>query len=247
MKTHSITGMIRHNECDAAGVLKLHHLLDYFQNAAAQHADTLRFGMEDMADAGLIWVLARIKLQIVKQPDLYDNFDLITYPTGVNRLFALRQYHMTVGGESAVRASSQWLMINKSNGRPVNPKKASSLPLPDNPDMEIFFNDIDKITIEDETACGSAVVGMGDVDLNRHLNNAVYGRWILDALGRLSATPVVPSIKDVQINFLRAGLPGDQVSLYGKWDGDGSFTVSGTWANGETAFQAAGTAERIDF
>lgn len=242
MNIFTDNGMIRHHECDAAGKVKLPVLLDYFQDAAAQHADILQVGMNDISGGGFIWVLSRLKLQIDTMPALGDRVEVITYPAGFSRIFANRQYLMRCNGTDAVRGTSEWLLINPVTGRPANPAKSLPATLPKNEDMPRWFTDLDKLNCSGGTPCGAYTVGMGDVDLNRHLNNAVYSRWLIDALGNLRPG-TIPLIKSVQINFLREGVPGHRIELFGLWQDDGSFSLCGVWQeSGETAFQAEGNA-----
>ena len=71
------SGMVRHHECDAAGKLKLNAMLDYFQDAAARHADELHVGMNDIYNGGFIWVLSRLKIQVDIMPALGDKLEII--------------------------------------------------------------------------------------------------------------------------------------------------------------------------
>ena len=241
------SGMVRHHECDAAGKLKLNAMLDYFQDAAARHADDLHVGMNDIYNGGFIWVLSRLKIQVDIMPALGDKLEIITYPAGFSRLFANRQYLLRSNGRDAVRAGSEWLLLNPANGRPANPAKSLPEALPLNENMPRWFSGLDKLSCTGGTPCLDAAVNMGDVDLNRHLNNAVYSRWVIDALGNLRPL-AIPQIKTMQINFLRAGLPGSRISISGSWQDDGTFALLGVWQeNGEAAFQAEGNAEALPY
>ena len=237
--SHRIAEKIRHHECDAAGNLKLHALFDRLQDAAAEHAAILNVGMDDMAEMQLIWVLSRLKISLLKPLKLSELLEVTTFPTGVQRIFAHRCYDLRINDERLGVAGSFWLPVNAKANRPVNAKKVLPPEIMDLPDTEKFFPDMDKLENTDSEVCAEYTVNAGDVDLNCHLNNAVYARWISDCLGQKLNSYTVP-VQEIQINFLSAGQFGEKIQLRADVKTDGSFSVSGEKADNSTAFQAAG-------
>lgn len=241
MICHQIASPIRHHECDAAGELKLHCLLDRMQDAAAEHASTLNVGMEELAEMQLIWVLSRLKVHLCKPFLLGKNLEVLTYPSGVQRIFAHRCYDLKINGERAGFAGSFWLPVNAAANRPVNAKKVLPPEIMDLPDVEKFFPDMDKLPEVSAEICASRKVGSGDIDLNRHLNNAVYTRWITDILGEKFNSLAV-RVTEIQLNYLSAGQLGEEIFMRADIRDDGSFLISGEKADGTAAFQSAGQA-----
>ena len=239
MRSHCIEGIIRHHECDARGEMKLHCLLDRMQDAAAEHAAKLNVGMEDLAEMQLIWVLSRLKIRLSKPLKLGALLNVLTYPSGVERIFAHRCYDLTVGGERYGVAGSFWLPVNRVSGRPVNARKVLSPEIINAADVEKFFPEMDKLPDFSGADCGSRSVGAGDVDLNGHLNNAVYARWITDILGEKTGSRAV-GVREIQLNYLKAGQFGEEILLTAAADERGKFAVSGRKTDGTAVFQAAG-------
>jgi acyl-ACP thioesterase len=237
--SHRITENIRHHECNAAGNMKLNNLLDRLQNAAAEHAAMLNVGMDEMAELQLIWVLSRLKLHLLDPLPLGKILEVTTFPTGIQRIFAHRCYDLRIGGERVGYAGSFWLPVNAAANRPVNVKKVLPPEIIDLPDVEKFFPDMDKLDTAPGEICRSYKIGAGDIDLNRHLNNAVYARWISDSLGERLGTFDF-AVEELQINFLSAGQFGEEIFLRAAAEKNGSFSVSGEKADGTAAFQAQG-------
>lgn len=242
MRKHFTEGVIRHHECDAAGAMKLHCLLDRMQDAAAEHAALLDVGMEDLAEMHLIWVLSRLRIRLLEPLKLGALLRVVTYPTGVERIFAHRCYEIILDGRRAGVAGSFWLPVNTVTRRPVNAKKVLPAEILDAAGLEKFFPEMEKLP-----DCGGAEwevrrVGAGDVDLNGHLNNAVYARWITDFLGDRLAVKA-PRVREIQLNYLNAGQFGETVILSGTTDGGGGFALSGRKEDGTEVFQASGAAE----
>lgn len=211
---HQRMHVVRHHECGANGNIKLQLLMDCLQDAAAEHAEKLGCGMEDLVDDKRIWVLSRLKIRILRFPKLKDELQLLTYPSGHDRLMAYRQYAVLCGNEEIVQGSSAWVMLDGTTYRPLAMEKVFSEPLPANEDRPRYFEKFDKFSAPAGEAAASFQVGAGDIDLNCHLNNAVYGRYIEQVLDR-----VLPGahqrIFELQINFQHAGQLNDVIGCTG--------------------------------
>ena len=62
---------LRASDFDKYNRIRLSSVLDLFQDAAGQHADLLGVGFERMLERHYLWVLVRIKLQIISQMHLH--------------------------------------------------------------------------------------------------------------------------------------------------------------------------------
>lgn len=194
---------IPHHACSVDGMLKLHELLNYLQDAAAQHADILHFGMQTISEQNMLWVLSRLKIEIVKPVTLGMPIRLETYPTQGVKAFAVRQYGLfDANNELCVKASSFWLLLNRANFRPLKPSDHLPYP-PANPVRPVFFQMLDKIEARPVSfPQTSRVASFADIDLNDHINNAVYARFVEDEIAKQIHS--APQFKSFQINFNRA-------------------------------------------
>ena len=217
--------LVRHHECGANGNMKLQLMMDCLQDIAAEHAELLGCGMEDLIESKRIWVLSRLRLRILRFPRLKEELELLTYPSGHDRLQAHREYRISCGGEELVQASSAWVMLDGTTFRPLPMDKVFAEPLPENKDKPRYFEKFERfLPFEGENQVEFSV-GAADIDLNDHLNNAVYGRYIENVLNLLQSGSQ-ERISEVQINFQYSGQLGDVISCSGKIDGC-SFAVSG--------------------
>lgn len=234
--------IIRAHECDRERKLKLHVLLDYLQDIAATHAENLDVGLSALSKSGTLWVLSRLALQIDRYPSCDEKIFLKTYPSGVNSLFAAREYLMTDEKENTlVKGTSFWLVLDGKSYRPV--KAESFLPenMPSNEDKPRFFTDLGKIRKQETLLSGHPfTVQHGDIDMNDHLNNAVFARCILDTLCKEKGEFV--SVKNIRINFNSSGELGDELHFGSLIQPDGSFYVDAASADGKKLYiQAEGT------
>ena len=233
---------VAHHECGPDAVLKLNCMLDYFQDIAACHADRLGIGMNDLRNLHQLWVLSRLRLRFIRHPELGEKLTVMTYPTGLNRLFATRQYQLIAeNGERLVEATSFWIVIDDAKFRPVKPFKMLGDFAGRNLEKPRFFPDLGKIA-EPETPAENLLeyqVLHSHIDLNKHLNNAFYGAFITDTLGKLTGRLYHP--KELQINFLLPGALNASIGCGGKVSADGQFYVDGrNRESGQLCFQSEG-------
>ncbi len=226
---------VRHHQCDTAGKLKLHFLMDLFQDAAAEHADVLGFGMNDLKRTGMIWVLSRLKITVNRMPVLGEMLAVETYPTGMDRLFATRQYAIYSDSELLVKGTSAWLVLEKESYQIMPPEKVLALEMPRNDEAERFHPLPGKIRTGGITSPRRQYrISHADIDLNDHLNNAVYARYLQDLFDQC------PDFETVQFNFLRSGMQGENIDCGLLLNDDGTFYSDGLDGDGKPFFQAAG-------
>ncbi len=228
----------RHSEVDAQGRLKLKAFCDYLQEAAANHAHNLGWGMAYLQQQSLMWVLSRLKIRFLSTIKLGNVLTVKTYPSGVNKLFATREFEVLVNDRCVACGSSYWLVISAKNFRPLRVTEA--IPnLSDNIVVHRFFSDIGKIVPLGEGGNLSSItqlIGDSLIDLNNHLNNAEYSAMVHNFLAQeLGRTP---EFSEFQINFIQATALGEEMKITGEVV-ENSFYVYGMVAD-SIRFQAVG-------
>ncbi|MFP4483906.1 MAG: acyl-[acyl-carrier-protein] thioesterase [Spirochaetota bacterium] len=152
-----------------------------FEELAWQHAR--RLGV-DFTDGGYhFWVLSRLRVRVESLPRWSQQVSLETWPSGVSRLFACREFRVAGDdGTDLIRGTSRWLVMSSSSGRPVPPGRALDLSLiPTSP--AILEEEPEKLTPEESAQPASKVtVRYSDLDRNQHTNNTRYVVWMLDTL-----------------------------------------------------------------
>ncbi len=227
---------VKSYEADAHGVLKPHSLFSYFTEVAGNHATHLGYGYHDLQHAGYFWVLSRILVEVDRMPRWDETVYLETWPKGVEKLFALRDFLMTGrGGETLVSATSAWLLLDTGRSRP---HKIDVLPagIPIRAGVHAIPSLPEKLgTMESLAKCAEHRVMPSDLDVNNHVNNAEYIRWIADCAGG-GGTPALSSL---QVNYLDEALLDDTVELSLGKETDRLWRVEGTSRiKGSKLFQA---------
>jgi len=199
-------------EADFLGTISLYSLFNRFQDIAGLHAASLQVGYDELRAAKLAWVLSRIKVQIHSLPRWGETVHLATWPKGIERLFAMRDFCMTNDqGEVLVAATSAWLLIDIDKGRP---RRIETLPI----DLQFpnalhaLKDPLDKIQIpEGLLPVFEKPIWLSDIDTNRHVNNAQYAKWITDCFSQDQYSN--RRIQSVQINYLEETIQGDTITL----------------------------------
>ncbi len=179
---HRATYPVRSFETDMEGRAQLATLVNFLQESAADHARQLGAGFEHLSPRNLIWVLSRYHLRLSRYPLSGDTVEVLTWPSAREGLFALREFEVrdSSGREVAVGTSS-WMLLNLESKRPVRP--AQHLPeYPIEPRRALPDDFPSLPTAERYERELPFRVRRSDIDLNRHVNHAVYVGWAVETV-----------------------------------------------------------------
>lgn len=196
-------------ETDARGVVRPVALLNYLQDSAGDHAGRLGWSVVDLFKRGLTWVLSRYHIVIHHYPAIGDRLEVTTWPSGKRGHFATRDFEVADGGGRPVlSATSSWMVLDLAQKKTVNVE-----------DVVGPAYAIEKRALDDPFASLPAAsasdhgirfrVEASHIDWNRHVNNAVYVQWALEAVPMdvLSARRPV----DLEVSYRAEALYGDEV------------------------------------
>lgn len=172
---------LRGYELGTEGNLKFVNILHYLQEASEMHADRIGVGIDALSDKNLLWVLARYHICLHRYPRRTNKLRVFSWPFGFERLMAIRDFVFAdpTGTPYGV-ASSAWLVVTSDGFRPVRPEKhLPNIPAFPHRAIDNDFRQLPKLSRTDHSA--TFRVRMHDLDVNRHVNNAVYVEWALEA------------------------------------------------------------------
>lgn len=211
-------------QIDPSGKLRWASLADLLQEVAWKHADSREFG-QVLFDKGYMWVLSRFDIQVHAMPFWGETIQIETAGRGINKLFALREFRVTdSSGTVLATAMSAWLLLDIKTKRPQRP----SLVLP----SELFetepsdYSVPDKVPFPDQPQFGKIfTVNHSDLDMNNHVNNVSYIRWIEDFCLEKGFT-----FDKISINYLNEALLGERIEILFSLDAQ-KLLVSGRSGN----------------
>jgi len=202
---------IRSYEVDLKGNVTIQTLCQFMQETASKHAHTLGLGLDHLFEENLTWVLSRLLVSIDTFPKWGDTITVHTWPTGVDHLFALRDFLITDKADVVIgKATSAWLVIDLTKRRPHRVKpfidRIHSLT-----DKRVLKAKLGKLpSMEHPDYIKVLSVRYSDLDRNSHVNSIEYVEWLLESIPfelRKKYNPV-----ELEINFLSEAMYGDEIS-----------------------------------
>ena len=211
---------VKSYEADAHGFLRIMALMNILQDAADGSAIELGFGFEDCWKRGVSWVGSNYLIEINRLPKIHEKFIIETWPAEAKLWGAIRDFIVRdENGNELMRASSQWVLIDINRKRPVPlAKYFSEYKAIEERAINIEFakaKDFENPETEQEFK-----VRFDDIDINNHVNNAVYPLWATESVGtnwREKHTP-----KRIELWFKKEALYGQTIRVLSKFAGDTS-------------------------
>lgn len=184
METFRETFTVHSYDVDAFGVLAVPALTGFLMEAAGLHANRLGVGLDALMEKGLTWVLARQRLEIPVPIRLGDVLEVETWPTGVERLAALRDLVVRrQDGVEVARATTQWFVLDLASRRPVRPETVLDPRLPRERTPSLLELGAARLQELPHWEFQKRFhVRYQDIDVNLHANNGSYVAWALEAV-----------------------------------------------------------------
>lgn len=203
--------LIRSYECDRNNSLRILTLMNIFQDMAVTNAENMGLGLEACIKNGMTWVGTNYTLEIDRLPKMHENISISTWFSAKNKMSTYRDFEVFGEDEqSIIRASSQWVLLNLEKKRPMS--ITDTMPLHQPLEERAIDTDFPKIgEIFNHTSQFKFRVRFDDIDMNKHINNAVYVLWATEAVEaefRLTHNPA-----KISINFRKEGYMGEKIMV----------------------------------
>jgi medium-chain acyl-[acyl-carrier-protein] hydrolase len=172
---------VKSYEAEPSGKVRISTIFNYLQEVAGNQAEQLGVGFSEMQAKGLFWVLSRIKIVFHEIPVWGDEIKITTWPKGVDKFFALRDFSITnAAGKEIIVASTAWLVVDNQKFR-LHKIESLDVPIPDNNGKSALHESLEKIkAFESEYKTNFIKVAFSDIDYVYHTNNTRYPAWIMD-------------------------------------------------------------------
>jgi medium-chain acyl-[acyl-carrier-protein] hydrolase len=203
---------IRSFEVDFRNRLHLNVLFHLLQETATNQIERQGVGVEVLRNRNEAWVLSRLLLEMDRYPGCGEEIRIETWPRGIERLFAHRDFQVTTDeGEILGRATSYWLLVDLTSRRP---KRLGPVfeHMPTAPERQAVAAKPEKLPpLKKPEPAMTVQAGYSRLDGNDHVNNAYYIEWMLDAFPIAMHAAYQPA--RLQINFQAEMKFGDRVAL----------------------------------
>ncbi len=175
MKEETIINKKINKACvDDKNRLRLSSILLFSQEAAIEAVETdLGITRDKTQGRGLLWVLARYRIEIDRLPALGEEIRILSWQSKMIAFFFVRNFEiLDKDGNPIVKGVTYWAMINEKERQIITPSdygiiipnhiRGDELPRPE----KIIIDPGDQKTI---IHCNEE-----DLDSNNHMNNVVY-------------------------------------------------------------------------
>ena len=197
---------MRTSDFDRFGCVQPSAVLDLFQDVAGLHANALGCGYDDLIQKQMIWVLVRVKFELIKSPVMFQQVTVKTWPLEPSRAGFRRDYLIEdEAGAVLVRGASEWVVVHSELRRMVPARDVY-------PEMSFITETAvdEKLSklreIKEDGQKFDLIPRFSDIDINGHVNNTKYANFVLNAL----SPEKDERIKALQIDYrheVREGVP----------------------------------------
>lgn len=212
VKTYSYEYRVMHNETDINGQMSVPALGDCMLDIASLHADQVNWGIDNLQHTGLTWVIAGMKFKIYRMPKIDSRFKIETRVSAYSRISTQRDFVASDAEGKLAEVSSEWLIINIENRRPVFINdfvpRLEEICIPDGALPKFKHLRMSKMDVAVQT---QRRVLYSDIDINRHLYSMRYLQMALDTFGIKDFEK--HRISEIDLNFIAEVLWGQEVDI----------------------------------
>ena len=227
---------LRWMDFDQYGRMQPTAILDIFQDMAILHAEEIGIGRDSMVAQGVFWAVVRSKMEIVHDPKHFQVVNVRTWPHSLSRFSFIRDFEMTdEQGEVLVKASQEWVLMDIQTRKFCSAKDFYHGPT-DFCEDRMFEKRIRKAPDFDEGNRPTCIItpSYTDIDLNGHVNNAMYANFAVNALN----PGPDGTLHTFQIDYRHEVVPDEPLELFLLEEG-GLVRIKAVSPDGAIAFASA--------
>ena len=171
---------IKPTEVDMHQQVTFKNLFTYLEETAEEHTRVLNLGRESLLERGMVWVLARVEIDMKRLPTFNELISITTWP-GITKKFLYPRYFTIYDSnmKEIGKIATVWTLFDINNRNVVSDldnivpvdKTAKQYPMPRKINLVPYNYEI------------SYHPSYSDFDCNMHMNNARYMEVVYNLLG----------------------------------------------------------------
>lgn len=168
---------VRSYQVDGLNRAQPRTIAQFIQEAAVRHALALGVGRAELPGEST-WMLSRLRIEMERWPKRGDEVRVVTWPSGRQKLHALRDFSI----EGYGGATSSWVVVDLARRRPLRlPESVHAIEPPDRP--RALGSDPVRFPLPERFDNQRRFrVRWSECDINAHANQSAYIAWAVDAL-----------------------------------------------------------------
>jgi acyl-ACP thioesterase len=154
----------------------MYSLLNYLQDCATAHSESLGIGLEALGKEKRAWLLSSWQIEISRLPNYNEEVEVGTFPYDIKHFYGYRNLFIKdKSGEYLVKANSIWFFTDIEKLRPTRLPKEWAACYKSEPRLDMNYEGRKIALIEEEGNRKEKISVMHyHVDTNGHMNNACY-------------------------------------------------------------------------
>ncbi len=160
-------------------------ILEYFENIAGRHADTLGNGVNDIPATHTAWILLDWKVKVLRRPAYGEELTVTTWSHSIERCFGNRYFTIEdEQGRMCVAASSKWVLMDTEKWSIVRVDDKLAEKFGSEPERQLPIDPtLGRLKPPAEYSfCTPYTVQRRDIDLFGHVHNTNYLDLAYEAL-----------------------------------------------------------------
>lgn len=169
---------------DPRGRLKLNVLLEMFQEMADVDASKYNLSVRQTLEDNVTWVLRKYRIDIKSYPTKESAaIKIKTFAEPYKRLFSLRTFQFWDSKDNFLgSASTWWVLIDFIKQRPIRLDKSDYMSAFNEQISDELPKDVKVPPLTNPQLSEIWKTRWQDLDVNNHVNHAVYFSWVLDTV-----------------------------------------------------------------
>lgn len=152
-------------------------ILEYLEDIAAYHSDSVGYGVNTSQTTHLTWLLLDWKVKVIKRPKYGQTLNIHTWSRYIVKCYAYRDFEIyDEKNELCVIASSKWLLVNNQTGKIAKVEEQMAEKYQSETEKSVFQEkEIEKIKAP--KGYESSIIYQTkrkDIDIIGHMHNLYY-------------------------------------------------------------------------
>ena len=199
-------------ETDMYGNLRLGALSNLFIQSSINSAEKLGFGLNNLREHTLFWVLKRMTIEIFSTVKWNDMVIVETWPKDIDGVLYLRDFIIKDKDNNIVaKATSGWLAIDVNKKRPKLIKDIDFNVFQSLKDKHAIKEPPIKLNVINEGKIFSVKAFYSDIDINQHVTSTRYIDWMMDTISQDFHKKNHP--RKLSINYLKETMIDEQLII----------------------------------
>ena len=214
---YTFDSRVRFSEVDQDGYLRPDSIINYFQDCATFHAESMGLGVSHQREHHMAWLLSAWQIHIDRLPRFTERITTATWCHSMDRLQSIRDFTITDdAGQVCVRANSLWFVFDTNRRLPMRVPESELAFVSDEKPIDLPRIRRKIAVSGDFREVSRTVAGPEHIDANHHVNNARYVLMALDAATAASGS--YPQVEDrihnlesIRVQYKQMALLGDTI------------------------------------